>query len=270
MKKKREARKDPAKNAVEIELTTSCNLGCYNCDRSTRQARSRENMSVRQVLFFMKESLRLGREWDYISLLGGEPALHPDLVKILGYFRRFGFNTNNLQVVTNGCGPKVKAALKRLPSWTLVNNTAKTSPFQKFRLYNLAPADFGVSRALPCSIPRICGHGLTRYGYYPCGAGASIDRVFGLGIGIRRLEDLTPAATGKQLRELCRLCGHSPSMNRFLPELRLWERKGVVRETEGMNRKPGAGYIAPMSQSWIRAYKEYRRKKPVLPLYGAV
>ena len=257
------------KNAVEIEITTQCNLGCYNCDRSTRQAPSKEMMSLKQLRFFMSESIRLNRNWEYISLLGGEPALHPRLLNILEDFRRLNFNMENLQVVTNGYGRAVRAVLKRLPGWVLVSDTKKISPIQKFRLYNLAPVDFGIKNASPCRIPQNCGCGLTRYGYYPCGAGGSIDRVFGFDIGIKRLEDLTTENTGKQLKVLCRYCGHSPSLDKYPDRLNAWRAKGTFRETAPRRASPEQRDIAPMSASWITAYAKYRKKKPSLRLYGA-
>lgn len=255
------------KNAVEIELTTRCNLGCYNCDRSTSQAPSAESMSKAQLLFFMLESLRSARRWEYISLLGGEPGLYPGLPWVLSELKRLGFKTENVQVVTNGYGPAVRSALKRLPKWALVNNTRKTTRRQRFRFYNIAPADLGITKAEPCGIPRNCGHGLTRYGYYPCGAGASIDRVFGFDIGIKRLRDLTPESSARQLKALCLWCGHSPSVNKELQRLDYWEARGVVRET-GPAPGRGSRYTAPMSRSWLAAYKKYRKKKPQLRLYG--
>lgn len=260
--------KNAVKNAVEIELTTRCNLGCYNCDRSTRQAPSDEGMSLKQVLFFMAESLRLKRNWEYVSVLGGEPALYPRLLSVLEYFRRFKFDTGKLQVVSNGYGSRVRAALKKLPAWVLVNDTRKTSPVQRFRFYNLAPADFGVRNAVPCRIPQNCGYGLTRYGYYPCGAGASIDRVFGFDVGIKRLEDLTPENTAGQLKILCRYCGHSPSLDKHLGSLDGCRARGLFRETYSGPALRGVAYVAPMSPSWVKAYGKYRGKKPVLRLYG--
>ncbi len=263
------AKKSLVKNAVEIELTTKCNLGCYNCDRSTSQAPSEESMSLGQILFFMKESLELGRNWEYISLLGGEPTLHPRLSAILKYFSALKFNIRNLQVVSNGYGRAVRNVLKSLPNWVLVNNTDKKTRFQKFRLYNLAPADFGIKKASPCHIPQNCGYGLTRYGYYPCGAGASIDRVFGFDIGVKSLKDLTPENTERQLKVLCRYCGHSPSMDTPLGRLNEWQRKGVFKETSPARASKGSLYIAPMSRSWLKAYENYKKKRPIMRLYGA-
>ena len=256
------------KNAVEIEITTHCNLGCYNCDRSTKLAPSKELMSLDQILFFMRESIRLGRNWEYISLLGGEPTLHPQLLSIVEAFRRLNFDTQKLQVVSNGYGREVCTVLKQLPAWVFVNNTKKTSPLQKFRLYNLAPIDFGVKDASPCCIPQNCGHGLTRYGYYPCGAGGSIDRVFGFDIGIKRLKDLTAENTERQLKVLCRYCGHSPSLDKHLNSVKALLRKGVIQETFPFPSPSASQYIAPVSESWLTAYKKYRKKKPVLRLYG--
>jgi len=251
------------KNAVELEITTKCHLKCFNCDRSCRQAPSDERMSLKQIKLFLDETRTNQRQWEYIAILGGEPTLHPKFWKILDEFIK---NNIRAEIITNGYGEIVNHALNQLPNnWFSVCNTKKQSPYQSFIYYNLAPIDFGIKNAPPCWILKTCGYGLTRYGYYPCGAGASIDRVFGFDIGVKSLKNLTPENTTKQLEILCKYCGHSPTMD----ELQSSGKINVNNyETEKELALDYNKCIAPMSESWIKAYDKYKKNKPKLRLYG--
>jgi hypothetical protein len=84
---------------------------------------------------------------------------------------------------------------------------------------------------------------MTRYGYYPCGAGAGIDRVFGFDVGVNQLAGLSDERLLEQRKLLCRYCGHYKGMN-----------TEVRRETE-------------MSNSWVDAYRNYKRHRPSLKPY---
>ncbi len=233
---------------IELELTTACNLRCYNCDRSSRQAVSAESMTLAQVRRFVEESLELDWRWRKIALLGGEPTLHPRFFEILDELDRY--RTRNPEVVvkliSNGYGPRVAGVLARLPQWVSVWNTQKQSPRQDhFDAYNVAPqdlpeyADADFSRG--CTIPFACGMALTRYGFYPCGAGASVDRVFGFGRGVGSLREVTPDELVAEFSLLCRFCGHFHGAK--------------------------AGFET-MSTSWVEAYRRWHDERPRLPLYG--
>jgi hypothetical protein len=76
---------------------------------------------------------------------------------------------------------------------------------------------------------------LTRYGYFLCGAGASIARVFGLDIGIKNLHELNSQSIIKQMFQLCRYCGHSEVGSKHVP---------VTQE------------ISPLWQEAINTYKD--------------
>lgn len=231
---------------IELEIITSCNLKCYNCDRSSRQAISGEQMSVGQVAHFVDESLELGWRWRKIALLGGEPTLHPRLPRILNELDRYRRLVPDvtIQITSNGYGERVDAVLRRLPDWVAVRNTRKTSVVQPFTAYNVAPDDLaeyaGADYSTGCTIPFQCGMALTRYGYYPCGAGASIDRIFGLYRGVRTLRDVTPERLVGEFDRLCRHCGH-------------FHGQKAAAET--------------MSPSWTEAYRRWRQQRPALPLY---
>lgn len=231
---------------LEIEITTLCNMGCYNCDRSCGRAPSNEKMTVDQIRRFVDESIKLGWKWNWIKVLGGEPTLHPDLLPILEELGRYKRAHKGcvLEIITNGFADKTKETLSRIPGWVRICNTAKTSREQDFDAYNVAPIDtqsFDRRQIIKaCSITEYYGIGLTRYGLYQCGAGASIDRVFGYGIGIRRMEDLNRNHLDKQRAVLCALCGH-------LCPIRTREEK--------------------TSASWQQAYDKYKSDRPQLTLY---
>ncbi|MFC1497542.1 radical SAM protein [Verrucomicrobiota bacterium] len=243
---------------IEIETTTSCNLKCFNCDRSCRQAPSSERMSLRQIKKFVDESISLKKKWAVISILGGEPTLHPEIVEIcnqLLQYKEYCFSTRII-IVTNGYGHRVNNILKTLPSEIKIANTAKQTPSQDFTTYNVAPIDMDYPDASRidfksgCGILSNCGLGLTRYGFYACGAGASADRVFGWDLGIKSLTEVTREKLLGQLDALCSHCGRFKDMSRY---------KSLYASTTTNQEM--------MSGVWKAAYEAYSKKPPDLSLY---
>jgi len=240
----------PNQRKIEIEITTLCSLACFNCDRSVRQAPCNESMSLEQIEKFIKESFDLNWQWDRIILIGGEPTVHPHFFQVLDIVKRYKDRYPNcvIEVATNGCGSKVNEVLAQMPDWVFVRNSKKQSIKHNFSSYNIAPidlkryqkADFGRG----CWITTTCGLGLTRHGYYPCGAGGSLDRIYGFGVGLKHLESVTPEALQAQLKTLCKYCGHFKDNDNVAK---------VDSET--------------VSPSWKTAYEKYSQKTPDLPSY---
>jgi len=229
---------------VQLEITTACNLSCPSCDRNCGTAPSSERMSLEQVKKFVDESIEIKHQWRRIDVIGGEPTLHPEFGQILEEIKRYKDWAKRCKVrlTSNGTGEKVKRVLSQIPEWVEVRNSEKEKGKRKFEAVNDAPIDKGIKDALSCSIPWRCGLGLSRYGYFLCGAGASIARVFGLGCGVRSIDRLTVEALQEQQRQLCKLCGHSRS---------------VAEEIEGQRT----------SKSWKYAIKHYKRNSEKLGLY---
>ena len=235
---------------VELEITTLCSRSCLNCDRSIRQAPSIEHMSLEQINRFVEESLDQRWRWKRMGILGGEPTLHPQFFEILDLLKEYKnqFPQCRVELTTNGYGTRVKQVLKDIPPWVEVWNSAKISNVNDFVSYNVAPIDVPLYRdkdfSRGCWITNICGLGLTRYGFYPCGAGASLDRVFGFDIGIKSLHAVDVVRMQQLLPQLCRLCGHFKEN---------YETKVVSTEE--------------ISPSWHHAYEQFQAKKPKLTLY---
>lgn len=245
-----------SRDAIELDITWACNLKCLNCNRSVRQAPTGEGMTAAQVVAFLRESEAQGHTWRQIRLLGGEPALHPELDAIVEALEAYRTRHPGVDIalVTNGHGPKVERVLARLEGRLRVENSAKTGDVQPhFGAFNDAPredprftdADFGNA----CWVARDCGMGLTPYGYYPCAVAGGIDRVLGLGLG--RAELPGPDDDMRQeLEALCAWCGHFREGNRIPADL-------VPPITDER-----------MSPGWERAYASWRSRRPALPRYG--
>lgn len=245
-----------SRDAIEIDLTWSCNLACTNCNRSVRQAPTAERMTLAQVQAFVDQTRATGQRWRKVRLLGGEPTLHPEfdaIMELLCDARDEGL-LNEVQVSTNGHGPRVQAALTRLPWHVVVDNSEKEGDVQPhFGDFNMAPRDSQIWKGADfrngCWVAEGCGMGLTPYGYYPCAVAGGIDRVLGLGLGRSAL----PAASDDMLEEmaaLCAWCGRFKT-GHFVP-----------RDV----RRPLVG--EPQSPSWVAAYARWRERRPKLRRFG--
>jgi len=246
----------PNHRRIEIDITYRCNLMCYNCNRSCRQAPSDEHMSIAQIKKFIDESIAKNRKWEYITVMGGEPTLHPKLLEILEallFYKKKKSPYTHLRLATNGFGKRVKYILAKIPRTVEIINTHKKSFLQEwYYTFNVAPFESkeyrGVDYSNACSVPCDCGIGLNRYGYYPCGnGGSSVDRVFGFNIGRKTLPKENDAMKD-QLEKLCPLCGR---FKLYRTEVFCTQHK----EKESQ------------SQSWINAYQQYKKKRPKLTVY---
>ncbi len=83
-----------------LEITDKCNIYCRGCYR--------RNMTGHKPLEEIKEELRFFKEWrncDNISIAGGEPLIHPDILDILAYIRELDMKplilSNGVKLVDN-------------------------------------------------------------------------------------------------------------------------------------------------------------------------
>lgn len=248
-----------SRELIEIDITYLCNLSCFNCNRSVRQAPEALHLPLEAVTAFVEQSLARGKHWRRIRVLGGEPTLHPAFFAIIEELRRYrrSYPQCLIEVVTNGHGEAVRSRLARLPADIRVENSAKTSEVQPtFGPFNLAPADDAAYRHVDfrngCAIMRDCGMGLTPLGYFPCAVAGGVARITGEGGGRRELpaddDDMVDL-----IERNCRLCG------RF--------RDGHYVPT---NLRP-ALLEERMSSTWLALYRAWWRKhRPDRPLPAAL
>lgn len=235
---------------IEIILTFECDLKCVDCSIQCKQAPSTEQMNVDQIDRFIQESVAGQRRWAVVRLIGGEPTLHLNLreiLELLAAYKRDYSPLTRIQLCTNGYRSCVREIVSGAPSGIEVDNSNKTSPFQKSHVcVNNAPSDHSIHRysdfSNACSVCVSQGMGLSPYGYYYCNVAAAIDRVFGFDLGRK---SLPPAgySTLESASDLCRYCG-------FFPQ----------RKKDGS--EPGR-----VSPTWRRVLYEYGKHAPPMTRY---
>lgn len=233
---------------IQIDITYRCNIKCFNCDRSCRQAPSNERMTVEQIQRFVQETIDKNVEWEQIRILGGEPTLHPDILEILDILLAYKKSQSHdicLQLSTNGFGGEVNSTLSKVPKGIEIIISPKKSRTQLFYPFNIAPKDSMIYKyanySNGCFRISGVGIGLTPYGYYPCAIAGGIDRVFGFDVGRKEIPSPDDSMTDL-LQIFCRLCGFFS-----------YGRELTNREV--------------MSSTWRMAYERYRTRKPNLSLY---
>ncbi|MEJ2620362.1 MAG: radical SAM protein [Candidatus Thiodiazotropha sp.] len=238
-----------SRSLLEIDLTWSCNLRCFNCNRSCEQMPTGERMEVEQIERFINETISANHHWKKIRLLGGEPTLHPQfltIIDLLVTWRNRHSPSTILEVATNGYGEKVLTALAKLPDGIEIDNSNKSSRIQPFFSFNIAPIDRpeynNAAFTNGCRVIKISGIGLTPYGWYPCAVAGSIDRIFGYDLGYKHIPN-NEDDMHELLNVFCRLCG------RF------------KRQYEAPLNKPF------MSDTWELAYDRYKKSPPSLSKY---
>ena len=85
----------------EVHITEHCNLNCRGCYHFSPLA-GEEYLDIKEYIEDLKRIRELcGDKVEHITLLGGEPLLHPDIVKFIEKTREIYRNTR-LEILTNG------------------------------------------------------------------------------------------------------------------------------------------------------------------------
>jgi len=211
----------PNANKIEIDILYECNLKCESCNRSSAQVKSKDYISLKQIENFIDESIKLKKRWELINILGGEPTLHPDFLKIIqlilkNYIEKYS-NTTILQITSNGFSNETKKILAQLPKHSnlyIDNKSFKTTnKIDYFTPFNNAPIDQGRYKnstdfSAGCWVASYCGINLNINGYYPCSVIGSIDRLFQADKGEKNLSMIALEKQKKLMNEYCRYCGN--------------------------------------------------------------
>lgn len=239
-----------SRSLLELDITYACNLHCFNCNRSVRQAPEAMHLPLEKLRVWVNEWIAREKRWRRIRVLGGEPTVHPQFFEIIAELRRYRewSPETRLEVVSNGHGAEVLARLAQLPRDIWVENSSKQTVIQpEFGPFNLAPVDDPAFRKADysngCAILTECGMGLTPRGYYPCALAGGIDRITGDGLGRDSLpadaDDMRAAAS-----HFCRLCGRFRD-GHFVP----------------LNLRPPL-LEEKISPAWRDLYARWRERRP--------
>ena len=210
----------PNMSAIEIDITYECSLHCRGCNRSCTQLPTKERMALADIGRFVEESLAGKWHWDVISILGGEPTLHPDFVAIIELIKEKLIDVSScgttLKVVSNGYEKQSRCMLEHVESrFGILVDRKSFKPgkdVEYFTEFNDAPIDDpnfdGCDFSKGCWVMEYCGIGMNGRGYYACAVMGGIDRVLKEDHSIKRLKDVTVSALRNQCSALCRYCGN--------------------------------------------------------------
>ena len=251
----------PNDNNIEIDLLYKCNLKCESCNRSSAQVNSEDYISIEQINKFISESIKLDKRWSLINILGGEPTLHPEFLKIIDlilykYIDIYS-NSTKLQITSNGYSTHTKNILLELPNHPNLYIDEKSfkvsNKIDYFTPFNNAPIDqikYKESHDFSngCWVTSYCGINLNKNGYYPCSIIGSIDRLFNANKGQKELSMITLENQKVVMNEYCRYCGnysdYESNFGDFIPRCE----KDYYKENI-------------VTQSWKEIYTRYNNLK---------
>lgn len=230
---------------VQLDLTEFCNMRCYQCTRVVDDAKSDRYIPMGYIRRFVEESLDLDWGWLGISLIGGEPTLHPDIVAILNLmsgYRKYNKGCT-IDLGTNG-GPGLQRLLRQVPSNIVISNASgekRGDGDPHHRDFYIAPEDLGADlEDSCCSRPYNCGIGFSVYGYLPCHICPGLVRVFDLPGAVHTLPEVTPEWFRSSIDKFCAKCG-------VLTWPPLWREEGQA--------------TGARSPSWKKALESYSLSK---------
>jgi len=210
-------------------------------------------MTDEQIDRFIKQVVDRDETWDTVAIMGGEPTIHPRFKEIVSKIWhelvRVG-RVRHLQVWTNG---KLPIDIGELPVTMLGMNDEShpdgtvhviVADHEKKMHYQslLAPSDSGQAR-MRCPSLGICGIALNAYGYWPCGPGSAIAKLFGWSQYCKQVLPGDASEWGN-IETLCRLCQQSALTK--IPLIAAWGQK--LRRI-----------ISPTYRKAIDTYHERRR-----------
>ena len=212
----------PNMHWLELDITYVCGMNCHNCNRMTGIAPGRleENVTVGQIEWLIKDSVRLQYPWREWFIVGGEPTTHPELDAIIGRIAEYRDANNRelkLTLATHGNGERTQRRLAEMsaafPFLQFLNSHKTGSVHPDFVAPCVAAIDFDPAwaqnhRYEGCSVSGHCGISFDYAGFYPCAVAGAIDRVFGLHQAIANLADVSEAAIIEKYQVFCRLCGY--------------------------------------------------------------
>lgn len=166
---------------IELEITLRCNRACKCCNRHCNafdfMPLDDSDMTLHQIDKFCSQVAESRHRLDRISVMGGEPLLHPQIEAIMRMLKQRLVKQHlvrELQLATNG------DLLKATPPRALeyAQNRVRWTK-QEFVDMFCAPIDLDRQRH-HCRVPHYCGIALNCWGYWPCGPGGAIARLFNL------------------------------------------------------------------------------------------
>jgi organic radical activating enzyme len=195
---------------IELEITLKCNAGCLNCNKFCNMEDlgiiygDEMDLSLDDIDKFIDQVKALGHVRD-IRIMGGEPTVHPLYEEICKKIKEKLVDTNLIKrayVVTNGVQKKTSCLS------TIVQMPIGQKK-QSHTCVLVSPIDLKMSfRNDVCPTPRVWGVSYNKLGWYPCGPGGAIARLFKME-HIRKDTIKSVDDWGATIKDVCSLCQNS-------------------------------------------------------------
>lgn len=174
---------------LEVDLTLRCNQKCINCSRycNTPQSGlrygSETDLTMNQIEKFCDQVIQRSKQEttviNQLTLLGGEPLLHPQVVLIVNTIHKYLLVpklVKHLRIITNNSIPIPRQLLS-------LANIQTMMPLEKKSMHHscffTTCYDLGYNGpAMVCKDLVNCGPHLSYTGYSPCPSATTIIRFF--------------------------------------------------------------------------------------------
>lgn len=167
---------------IELEITLKCNATCLNCNKFCHMEDlgivygDEMDLTLQDIDGFIQQVKNIGNVKD-IRIMGGEPTLHPLYEDICLKIKQGLLDTriiHDAYVVTNGILKRPSCLKSRIQMPMETKNRLHTCAL-------VSPTDRGVPlRDKECMTPKVFGVSYNKLGWYPCGPGGAIARLFNL------------------------------------------------------------------------------------------
>jgi len=191
---------------LELHPTYRCDLACTNCNRACAiRTDHTPDITVEQWRRCLAST---PRKATHISIVGGEPTLHRDILPLAHTALRY---CPSVRIFSNQNSPHARYIIEQLRGIGVAVAQGSAKALGPINHPNpqlfVAPIDYDLpDRTEPCQWAAAdddCGYSVDACGITSCAIGGAIDGVLGLGV---RTWDWAQVDDGR-VRDLCRRCG---------------------------------------------------------------
>ena len=133
-------------NRLRLAITNRCNFSCFYChNEGQTHFQIKKCMSISFVKNLKKFIIKNNIYIEELSITGGEPLLHPDLIKIVKQLKGL---SNKLSIITNGSLLTIELVDKLIKAGINKFKFGVDTLTQKQSKYNINPMDISVNDLL--------------------------------------------------------------------------------------------------------------------------
>lgn len=192
---------------IELEITLKCNAPCMNCNKFCNMEDlgivygDEWDLSLEDIDKFIQQVRDMGNVKN-IRVMGGEPTIHPQYEEICRRIKTGLMDTKAIKeayIVTNGLVKRDSCLRTFIQLPMKYRKACHTCAL-------VAPGDVGIPlREDACPTPKVWGVSYNKLGWFPCGPGGAIARLFKLD-HIKKDSIRSFTDWGDSLMDVCSRC----------------------------------------------------------------